>query len=303
MPASRRIGLLILLVALACPPVFAQSRFECGAIPSRILKTSVRYCAFLPPSYDATAPAKGAPPKEIRRYPVLYFLHGRGDNERSLLNTGGWNLIDDLREKHEIGEFLIVTPDAGDSFYVNSRDGRVRYSDFFLREFMPAIEHKYRIRAERTARGIGGISMGGYGALRFAFDDPQLFVSVSAQSAALVAGTRRDLESILKTGLPLGAVLGGVFGNPIDVAYWQENSPLFLARKNSREISKMKIYIDCGLEDDYGFDRGARELDRELSAEKIAHEFHLYPGGHNLPYFLEHLGAVMIFHSRAFEGR
>ena len=52
---------------------------------------------------------------------------------------------------------------------------------------MPFIESHYRIQADRQDRGITGISMGGYGALRFAFRYPQLFGSVSAHSAALVA--------------------------------------------------------------------------------------------------------------------
>ncbi len=118
---------------------------------------------------------------------MLYFLHGLGENAQVLLTSGGWNLIQNLWEQKQIGDFLIVAPSAGRSFYINSRDGRVRYEDFFIREFLPFIESHYRIRAERRYRGISGISMGGYGALRFAFRYPELFGSVSAHSAALVA--------------------------------------------------------------------------------------------------------------------
>src|SRR6202035_5815668 len=137
------------------------------------LADTVHYCVLLPSSYNSV-PAK--------RYPVLYFLHGLGENEQTLFKTGGWNLIEDLRQQHKIGDFLIVTPEAKASFYVNSADGKVRYSDFFLREFIPYIEAKYRIQKERKSRAISGISMGGYGALRFAFADPAIFSGVSAQS-------------------------------------------------------------------------------------------------------------------------
>src|ERR1700690_1548215 len=113
----------------------AQSRIDCNALKSRILGETVHYCVLLPPSYDS-APASHSP----RRYPVLYFLHGLGDNEQTLFKTGGWNLIEDLRQQHKVGEFLIVTPDAKTTFYVNSADGKVRYSDFFLQEFIPYIE-------------------------------------------------------------------------------------------------------------------------------------------------------------------
>src|ERR1700757_2953798 len=116
----------------------AQSRIDCNALPSRILKRAVRYCVYLPAGYGIEKPPQ--------RYPVLYFLHGLGDNEQTLFNSGGWTLLDDLRNQHKIGSFLIVAPEGRRSFYVNSADGSVRYSDFFLQEFMPAIESKYRIK-------------------------------------------------------------------------------------------------------------------------------------------------------------
>ena len=224
---------------------------------------------------------------------MLYDLHGLGDNEQSLMNTGAWSLIQDLREQHKIGEFLIVTPDGGPSFYINSRDGRERYSDFFLQEFMPTIEHRYRVRAGRNSRGITGMSMGGYGALRFAFAYPQLFCSVSAHSAALVAEPPRASNHGTVKGSPLAGMLGALFGNPIDAAFWNENSPFVLARKNAAEIARLKIYFDCGSEDSFGFDQGARALHEELDTLNVKHEFHIYPGGHDVEYFLAHVAASM----------
>ena len=133
-----------------------------------------------------------------QRYPVLYFLHGLGDNEQTLFNSGGWTLLDDLRSQHKMGDFLIVAPEGRRSFYINSADGSVRYSDFFLQEFLPHIESKYRIRPGRAGRAISGISMGGYGALRFAFAHPELFSAVSAQSAALITESPQNARFGLK---------------------------------------------------------------------------------------------------------
>jgi S-formylglutathione hydrolase FrmB len=217
------------------------------------------------------------------------------------VNSGGFHLIEDLRNQHKIGDFLIVTPEGDRTFYINSRDGQTRYSDFFLKEFMPFIEHHYRVRAQRAARGLMGISMGGYGALRFAFAYPQLFGSVSAQSAALMPESPKDLDTAMNSGFRQAGLLGDVFGNPIDEPFWKQNSPFALGRKNAAGISKLRIYFDCGTEDDYGFDRGATALHEELEKEKIKHEFHLYPGGHNLMFFLQHLGESVEFHSHAFD--
>jgi len=292
------VGLAIVLAMLS-GEARAQGRFECGAVASTILRQPVRYCVFLPPSYDTTA-AKTAG-SEVRRYPVLYDLHGLGDNEQSLVNTGAWSLIQDLREQHKIGEFLIVTPDGEQTFYINSRDGRVRYSDFFIREFLPAIEHKYRVRVGRQWRGITGVSMGGYGALRFAFAYPQLFGAVSAHSAAIVAKPPGQSNRAVDAGSPLAAMLGALYGNPVDLAFWNANSPFVLAKKNAAALSRLRIYFDCGSEDSYGFDKGARALHEELDALKVKHEFHIYPGSHGVEYYLTHVAESIQFHSRAFE--
>jgi S-formylglutathione hydrolase FrmB len=295
-----RLAIIAALLTAVCNPAYAQGRIECGAVPSRILGKAVRYCAFLPSSYDL-ATGKSPQARDAPRYPVLYSLHGLGDNEQSLLNTGAWSLIQDLREQHKIGEFLIVTPDAGRTFYINSHDGHVRYSDFFLQEFMPAIEHRYRVRAGRNSRGITGMSMGGYGALRFAFAYPQLFSSVSAHSAALVAQPPRTSRRGAGEGSPLVGMLGPLFGDPLDPAFWNANSPFVLAKTNAAGVARLKIYFDCGSEDSFGFDQGARAFDQELATLKVKHEFHLYPGGHGVEYFLAHVPASMEFHSRAFQ--
>jgi S-formylglutathione hydrolase FrmB len=282
-------SLLFIFLAISAS---AQSRIDCNALKSRILADTVHYCVLLPPSYDST-PAK--------HYPILYFLHGLGENEQTLFKTGGWNLIEDLRQQHKIGDFLIVTPEAKAGFYINSADGKVRYSDFFLQEFVPYIEAKYHIRRERKARAITGISMGGYGALRFAFAHPEMFSAVSAQSAALMTESPKELNAALRAGTPLGRLLGSVFGNPIDVAHWKENDPFSLARKNKVAIDNLAIYFNCGRDDEYDFEVGAAALDRQLQEEHIKHEFHLYPGNHSASYFGAHIGEVMEFHSKQFE--
>src|SRR5229473_2665317 len=238
------------------PPAHAAGRADCLSVPSKILGRPVAYCVLLPPSYDA---------EKTRHYPILYLLHGLGDNEQMLIHSGGMNLVEDLWEQHEIAEFLIVTPAAGASFYINSRDGRQRYGNSFLREFLPVMERRYRVQPGRGFRGIAGISMGGYGALHLAFRHPELFASVGAHSAALI----ENLPVVNSTNgrqLARLRVLGGTFGSPFD----------------------------------FGFDAGAEELDKMLTSRHIPHEFHLYPGSHNWSYFAEHLPALLQFHSRAF---
>jgi S-formylglutathione hydrolase FrmB len=282
----RWLGLfLALLLVSRC---HARGRIDCNALQSHILGEAVHYCVMLPPGYD-TAAAGHSP----RRYPVLYFLHGLGDNEQTLFKGGGWDLIENLRQKGQLSDFLVITPEGRRSFFINSADGRVRYNDFFIREFIPYIDSHYSIRRERSARAISGFSMGGYGALRFAFAHSELFSSVSAQSAALIAEPPQQAEN---------GPLGTVFGSPIDVRHWNQNSPFALAKRNRAQIraSGLSIYFNCGSKDEFGFDQGAAELHRQLQAEGVQHEYHLYPGNHGAEYFLAHLGEVLKFHARVF---
>lgn len=287
---------LVLLILLVTPAsLCAQSRIECDAVHSRVLKSDVHYCVYLPASYNA-----GVSHTSTTTYPVLYFLHGLGDNERTLFNSGGWTMLDDLRKQHEIGEFLIAAPEGGRTFYINSANGKLRYNDFFMQEFIPLIETKYRVTKGRTHRAISGISMGGYGALRFAFAYPEMFSAVSAQSAALMTESPQELDLAMGSGTPLGKLLAGVFGDPIDAGHWRMNDPFVLAEKNRAGLRRMAIYFNCGQNDNYGFEKGAAALHAQLEKEGIKHEYHSYPGDHSFSYFLSHFEEVIEFHSRAF---
>jgi S-formylglutathione hydrolase FrmB len=274
---------------LLAPAARATGRAECVSLSSKILDRAVPYCVLLPPSYDS---------EKTRRYPILYLLHGLGDNEQMLVHSGGMNLVEDLWEQNELGEFLIVTPAGGTGFFINSRDGKRRYEDFFLQEFVPGVEKRYRTQAGRGTRGIAGISMGGYGALHIAFRHPQLFAAVGAHSAALIENMQ-NISAHNSGQLGRLGFLGDAFGSPFDPVFWNQNDPLTIAR--SANLAGLKIYFDCGSEDDYAFDSGAEALDKLLTSRHIPHEFHLYPGGHDWTYFAEHLPALLKFEFHAFE--
>jgi S-formylglutathione hydrolase FrmB len=264
----------------------ATGRVECNKVPSKILSRAVAYCVVLPPSFDAD---------KSRQFAILYFFHGLGDNEQFFIHSGAWNLTEEMREKGELMDFLIATPDADASFYINSKDGKTRYEDFLLQEFFPFIEKRYRVAPGRSHRAVDGISMGGYGALHVAFRHPQLFVSTAAHSAALIEKLPEFVGA--SPNSPRAQVLGAVFGSPPDPVFWERNSPLTLAR--TVDLSGLKIYFDCGDQDDYGFDAGAAALDKILASRHVPHSFHIYPGRHDASYFGEHLPASLVFSARA----
>jgi S-formylglutathione hydrolase FrmB len=285
-PSRRRFLFARVAAALLvwfAPLLHAQGRAECSVIKSSILARPVRYCAFLPPGFDHD---------KTRHYPVLYYLHGLGDNEQSLLNFGGWDVIADLRRQGKIGDFVVLAPSAGHTFYVNSADGKVRYEDFFLKEFMPQMEKRYRAEGTRWTRGITGVSMGGYGALRLALKYPDEFAAVSAQMPALIADVPKNFASG-GPGSP-GSLMGDVFGSPFSRTYFERNNVFYFARRDSAgSLRRMRIYFDVGNNDDYGFEQGAQQLDQLLKSRGVPHEFHIYPGQHDPQFVVRHFGDVI----------
>ncbi|HEY2120380.1 MAG TPA: alpha/beta hydrolase-fold protein [Candidatus Acidoferrum sp.] len=288
---AQSIFLLLVLLFLLPLPTHAAGRVECNSMPSKILARPVPYCVVLPTSFDAD---------KTKHFPILYFFHGLGDNEQFLVHSGLWNVVEDLRDKRELKDFLIATPDGGTTFYINSKDGRNRYEDFLIQEFFPFIEKRYRVASGRANRAIDGVSMGGFGALHLAFRHPQLFSSVSAHSAALIDKIPASVSASAPPS-PRNRIFGGVFGVPFDPVFWQQTSPLTLVR--TADLSGLKIYFDCGEEDDYGFEAGATALDKILTTRQIPHQFHLYPGRHDYTYFAAHIPASLQFASSLFPSR
>src|SRR5437660_11827705 len=276
------ISLLIIVCAL---PIFAAGRVQCASLTSHYVPGKVGYCALLPPGYDSQ-PGK--------KYPVLYFLHGLGGNHMFLVQSGAWSILEDAEEDKRIGEIVIITPEADNSFYINSKDGRIKYEDFFIREFMPQMEKKFRIEASRAGRAIGGVSMGGYGALRFAFKYPQMFAAVAVHMPALLEQLPRG-----SSNAGLSSFMGTAFGTPLDEAYWKANTPFIFARNGN--LRGLKIYFACGDQDDFGFDAGTRELDKLLAARHVPHVSHIYPGRHNAEYVSAHIEESLKFDTEALE--
>jgi S-formylglutathione hydrolase FrmB len=283
-----RIAACLLALALV-PAVHAEGRAECSVIKSTILARSVRYCAYLPASFDQD---------KARQYPVLYYLHGLGDNEQSLLNLGGWDLIEELRRQEKIGDFIVLAPNGGHTFFLNSADGKLSYEDFLTKEFMPQMEKKYRVAPGRATRGVTGVSMGGFGALHLAFKYPQQFAAVSAQMPALIAEIPADFAAG-GPGSP-GSMMGDVFGAPFNRAYFDRNNVFYYARTDPvAELKRLKIYFDVGNNDDYGFEQGGQKLHQLLDSRGVANVYQVYPGRHDPQFVMRHFGEVMQFQWKA----
>ena len=283
---------LVLLLAFSTE-VLAQEHLQYKAFQSKLLGREIRYGVYLPPSY-ATSP--------VKKYPVLYFLHGLFEDETRWSSRGGTDqIMDRMIADGKIGEFIVAIPNGATSFWVNTRDGKEKWEDMILTEFIPMIESNYRVNASRTSRGISGTSMGGYGALGIAMKHPDLFGSVSSHSAVLL----KDLSAAKVADRRIQmfqSLFDKIYGINQDLNYWEANNPMSLA-KDTRKFNGLKIYFDCGTEDNYGFDVGTRELDDMLTKAGYPHEAHLYPGRHGWDYAMQHTNESLLFHWKAFSGK
>jgi len=170
--------LILALCLLFSTMVFAQGGkvFDNLSLPSKILKWVLKVAIYLPPDYEISQ----------RSYPVLYLLHGAGDDHTGWVQFGEVKHITDKAiAEGKCTAMIIVMPDAdtGQRGYFNGPKGDWNYEDFFFQELMPHVEKTYRIRAEKRYRAIAGLSMGGGGTFMYALHHPELFSSACPLSA------------------------------------------------------------------------------------------------------------------------
>ncbi len=209
-------------------------------------------------------------------FQTYYLLHGLSDDHTIWLRRT-------RIEMYAAGKPLIVVmPDGGRGFYTNHDNGP-KWADHIGLELPEMIEKTFPADPTRTARHIGGLSMGGYGALRIGLGFPDRFSSVNSHSGALLHGThpQTEAERILIFGkTPAGS----------------SHDVLTLAKKAKRKSALPRLRIDCGTDDFLLEDN--RSTHAALTKLKIPHEYDEFPGNHNWDYWDLHVRQAIDFHLR-----
>lgn len=268
-----------------------QSKVVTDSIYSQVLKAHRAYTIYLPKSYEV-APEK--------KYPILYLLHGvMGTNEGWFRDQRAGEVLDQLIASGEACEMIVVSPNAGGNIYAGAWNGYFNmpgwaYEDFFYQEFLPMIESKYRVIADKQHRAIAGLSMGGGGTTSYAQRHSDMYCAAYAMSALM--------------NIPeMGAMPSKEPANPEDKMEILNKSVrehscidyvLQADEARKEQLRTVQWYVDCG-DDDFLLDRNI-EFVQAMHRAQVPLQFRVRDGGHTNEYWHTALFTCLPFVSRCF---
>jgi S-formylglutathione hydrolase FrmB len=270
------------LLALAILVLFTFTAHAQGSsvqtvqFQSQLVNATLPYNVVLPPGYRAST---------TTRYPVLYLLHGWDGHYTD------WVTRTNVADYTAQYGMIVVMPEGSDSWYVDS--GGVpsdKYETYILKELIPDVDKRFRTIQARYGRAVAGLSMGGYGAIKYGLKYPASFVFAGSMSGAFgvtrytqneIGG--KNLEPFLK-----------IFG-PVGSETRKANDVFEIARGLSpaRVASLPFFYFDCGTEDAGQHFNPNRELSQIFIEKKISHEYRELPGNHSWAYWDQQVQEVL----------
>jgi putative tributyrin esterase len=267
------------LISLAVLPLFlhisssaqpqGRSRLDTVQLQSKLINVTLPYYVILPTDYQVS---------RTTRYPVLYLLHGLSGHSKDWITRTN---VADYVARYRM---IVVTPEGNDGWYVDSAGVPTdKYETYILQELIPDVQKRYRTIEARYGRAIAGLSMGGYGAFKFALKYPGQFAFAASMSGAF--GVARYTEKETGSGAPWETFLK-LFG-PVGSQTRKANDLFSLISEMpaARVSSLPYFYFDCGTEDSPVIFNANRELDELMLRTKIPHEFRELPGNHAWAYW------------------
>lgn len=257
--------------AAASPPLLG--RVERGTFRSAVLNRTLPFTVYLPPGYD-THPAA--------RYPSVYMLHGGSGTNTEWADYGLLDTADRLMGSGEIPPLILVLPQGDQEYWVDHITSRIdngeMWGTYTAREVVPEIDRRYRTLARAGARAVGGLSMGGHGAMQLAMNFPGVWSVVGAHSPSI--RPEGDAPTYLGRGAEFAA-----------------RDPLSLIRAKPDIARAYTWWIDAGEVDPWLAE--ATAIHEELALLGIAHQWHSYSGDHALAYWSAHAADYLRYYGAA----
>jgi S-formylglutathione hydrolase FrmB len=253
---------------------------------SAIVGKTLPYNVILPRDYRTS---------RTTRYPVLYLLHGLDGH------YDNWTTRTNVADYASRYRMIVVTPEGNDGWYTDSATvAGDKYESYFLKELIPDVQKRYRTIESRYGRGVAGLSMGGYGALKFGLKSPAMFAFAASISGPLDIASWTDDE--LKNLAWIRKSVVSVFGP--DGSETHKANDIFeitRAMPAGRTASLPYFYFDCGNEDVLCGSSG--KFAALLREKKIPHEYRQLPGAHGWPYWDQQVQEVLKIGARQMHAR
>jgi S-formylglutathione hydrolase FrmB len=276
------IAFLSIAVVIQVYPLATASGSVSGAsvetieLQSKLVNTTLPYNVILPADYRLS---------KTTRYPVLYLLHGLGGHYSDWLTRTN---VADYATQYRM---IVVMPEGNDSWYVDGAAGsNDKYESYILKELMPDVDRRYRTLQSRYGRAIAGLSMGGYGAIKYGLKYPSTFAFAGSVSGAfgVTRYTEKEMggtswEPFLKIFGPLGS----------ETRKANDVFEITRALTPGRIASLPYFYFDCGTEDAAQHFNPNRELSQLFLEKKIPHEYRELPGNHSWQYWDQQVKEVL----------
>ena len=246
----------------------ANARVETVQFQSKSINATLPYNIILPSDYDTS---------KSTRYPVLYLLHGL------MGHYSDWVSRTNIADYAAGYRIIVVMPEGNDSWYINN------YETYILQELIPDVQQRYRTIEARYARGIAGLSMGGYGAIKFGLKSPATFAFAASMSGAFSVTRLTDKEIPDSWRESLKSF--GASDSQIRTA----NDLFEMLQKitAARAASLPYFYFDCGTEDSSLIFPSNREIAALMFEKKIPHEFRELPGDHSWAYWDQQVQEIL----------
>jgi enterochelin esterase family protein len=282
-------ALLLFPALLAGPPLVAQAGqghvLEGRTLQSAALGREWAYTVYLPPGYEG----------EERAYPTFYLLHGYGGEHTSWARYGDAAMTaDSLIAAGAIPPVILVMPDGMNSWWVDSDPvaGFGPVETAFVQDLIPHVDRTYRTIPLRRARMVGGLSMGGYGALHLALKHPDLFGGAASLSGAL---SRTPPERTVS--------LASAFGDPFDPARWQAENPFVWIERLKESELRLPVYVTVGDDDGTRLLEGAVDFYAALRDAGLPCELRVTNGPHSWEVWDYALRETLAFFADVFRAR
>jgi enterochelin esterase-like enzyme len=283
---KNKLMMILCFIMVGCWNSSAQTGkvYDNLTLNSTILGGERKFAIYLPPDYESSE----------RSYPVLYLLHGAGDDQTGWVQFGEvLHITDKAIQEGEATPMIIVMPDAntGRRGYFNDIKGDWNYENFFFDELIPHVEKTYRTKTEKRYRAVAGLSMGGGGTLMYALHRPDMFSAAAPLSAYIGPLSLEEArERIDKNSASSDKEIE---------EYYEKHNAISLVQDMPEEQKKeVRWFIDCG-DDDFLYE-GNSLLHIAMKKNEVPHEFRIREGAHTWTYWRESLPEVLKFVSGSF---